>query len=312
MKFKKIIILSIAFFLVIASNSSAYESAEIKRMSVTMADKIIKAKKKTVAVTDFTDLQGNITQLGRFIAEHFSVALAGSGQGIEVIDRTHIKQLLKEHKLAEKGLIDTVTAKELGKIAGVDALITGTLTPFGNTVEMTIKVLDTETAKVIDAGAGSVAETATIKELLKKGINVVSPDAISDPIPEDLPGQQIVNIENIIFSLQGCKRKEQNVDCDLIITSQSKDVKVSVQGWGRGTRMFDDLGHEYGVKRVQVGNKMVDSYNTWIENLFIARIPTKAQIGFEGVALEAKKIALIDLKVWFGGEHHVTFRNVSF
>lgn len=296
------------------NKSSAYESAEIKKMSVTMAEKIIKAKKKTVAVTDFADLQGNITQLGKFIAEHFSVALAGSGQGIDVIDRTHIKQLLKEHKLAEKGLIDTVTAKKLGKIAGVDALVTGTLTPFGNTVEMTIKVLDIETAKVIDAGVGSVAATSAIKELLAKGINEVRSGITRDqPVEKSqVSAQQSVNIENIIFSLQGCKRKEQNVDCNLIITSQSKDVKVSVQGWGRGTRMFDDLGHEYGVKRVQVGNKMVDSYNTWIENLFIARIPTKAQIGFEGVALEARKIALIDLEVWFGGEHHVNFRNISF
>lgn len=93
MKFLWITTLSTVLFVSLVSNSPAYDSPEIKSMSATMADKIIQAKKKTVAVTDFTDLQGNITELGRFIAEHFSVALAGSGKGIDVIDRTHIKQL---------------------------------------------------------------------------------------------------------------------------------------------------------------------------------------------------------------------------
>lgn len=314
MKFLWITTLMTVLFLSLVSNSPAYDSPEIKSMSATMADKIVQAKKKTVAVTDFTDLQGNITELGRFIAEHFSVALAGSGKWIDVIDRTHIKQLLKEHKLSEKGLIDTVTAKELGKIAGVEALIAGTLTPFGNTVEMTIKVLDTETAKVIDAGVGSIAETSAIKDLLARGINEVRSGTTPIQPVEDPPiiGQQVVELENIIFSLQECKKKEQNVDCNLTITSKSKDIEISVQGWTRGTRMFDDLGGEYSSKRLQVGRKIIEGWPEFIDNLFVARVPTKTVLGFEGVSLEAKKIALLELRVCWGSCHIVKFRNIPF
>jgi curli biogenesis system outer membrane secretion channel CsgG len=108
--------------------TTGYEK-EIDNISKTMADKIAAAGKKKVAVVDFTDLQGNVTELGRFIAEEFFTSLLIAKKGFTVIDRTHLNALLKEHKLSAKGLIDPTTAKKLGKIAGPEALITGTLTP---------------------------------------------------------------------------------------------------------------------------------------------------------------------------------------
>ncbi|WP_018248071.1 CsgG/HfaB family protein [Orenia marismortui] len=48
--------------------------------------------------------------------------------GIKVVERTRLNKLIKEQKLGQSGLIDSVTAAELGRILGVDALILGTLT----------------------------------------------------------------------------------------------------------------------------------------------------------------------------------------
>ncbi len=148
---------------------SAYEK-EIKAIATGMAEKIIKTGKKSVAVVDFTDLQGNVTELGRFIAEEFSASLLSAGEGFELIDRTHLQSLLKEHKLSTTGLIDPQTARKLGQIAGVEALITGTITPFGESVRLSAKILDAETAKVIGANTGDIPKTEAIKELLGKSI----------------------------------------------------------------------------------------------------------------------------------------------
>ena len=65
----------------------------------TFAETLAKLGKKSVAVVDFTDLQGNVTELGRYLAEQMSVALALTDQGIEVIDRNHLKAILQENKL---------------------------------------------------------------------------------------------------------------------------------------------------------------------------------------------------------------------
>src|SRR2546425_7415993 len=84
------------------------QEKEVKALASVVADNLVKASKMTVAVVDFTDLQGNVTELGRFLAEEVSVALSGAGKGIEVVDRTHLKTLLQEHKLASSGVIDPV------------------------------------------------------------------------------------------------------------------------------------------------------------------------------------------------------------
>lgn len=151
--------------------SFAYEE-EIKDISANMAKDIADAGKKTIAVADFTDLQGNVTELGRFLAEEFSVALAGAGTRFEVVDRIHLKSIIREHNLSATGMIDPKTARKLGKIAGVQALITGTVTPFGDNVRVTVKILDTETAKIIGASTANIAKTKAIEELLARGIEL--------------------------------------------------------------------------------------------------------------------------------------------
>jgi len=47
----------------------------LKMLATSMADKIAAAGKKNVAVVDFTDLSGNVTELSRFLAEEISVDL---------------------------------------------------------------------------------------------------------------------------------------------------------------------------------------------------------------------------------------------
>jgi TolB-like protein len=140
-----------------------------------LADRIAQAGKKRIAVVDFSDLQGNVTELGRFLAEEVSVALVGAGQGFEVIDRVHLKSILAEHKLALTGIIDPGTARQLGKIAGVDAILTGSITPFGDNIRVSFEVLDTETAMIIAAASGNIARTAAINELLARGIESSQP-----------------------------------------------------------------------------------------------------------------------------------------
>src|SRR5213592_154160 len=146
------------------------DEREIKAFVSMMADNLVKASRKTVAVVDFTDLQGSVTELGRFLAEEVSVALSGTGKGLDVVDRTHLKALLQENKLAASGIIDPVTARKLGQIAGVDVLLTGTVTPFGDSVRCSVKALDTATARIITAFTMEVAKTKAIEELLNRGI----------------------------------------------------------------------------------------------------------------------------------------------
>src|SRR6267142_2693780 len=158
------------------------------------------------------DLQGNVTELGRFLAEELSGALVNDSRGFRVIDRAHLKAILQEHKLAATGLIDPQTARQLGKIASVDTLVTGTITSaFGETVRVLVKALDVETADIIAQSSADIPKTDAIKTLLGQGIatGVPAPGGSNEgtgPQPPTGPKPAIsVEEDDFSFELKSCE-----------------------------------------------------------------------------------------------------------
>ncbi|MBZ5524311.1 MAG: CsgG/HfaB family protein [Acidobacteriia bacterium] len=160
----------ISIFLLAANIASAARGQDMKAISAALANRISASGRKIVAVIDFADLQGNVTELGRFLAEEISVNLVADAKGFEVIERTQLKVILQEHKLGTTGLIAPETAKKLGAIAGADALITGTITPLGDTIRLSVKALDSATAKMIGASTADLPKTKSMQELLNREI----------------------------------------------------------------------------------------------------------------------------------------------
>lgn len=294
-------ILAAIFLLANAHFSVAYEK-EINNLSISMAEKIATSGKKTIAVVDFTDLQGNVTELGRFLAEEFSAALVDTGKGFEVVDRIHLKSILKEHKLSATGLIDPTTARKLGKIAGVDAIVTGTITPFGERVRVSVKVLATDTAKIICASRGNIPKTKAIEELLAKGIET----GIEAAAPGTTPAKpkekryaaiQKVEANNFTFELQECKMSGTNITCKLLITNNDQDRELTVNPhrfigghWRNLSRIFDDSGNIYEATQVQIGNQR----GRKAKLMLISDVPTRLILNFEEVSPQARRISLLE------------------
>lgn len=223
--------ISLVFLLSDSNITMAYEK-EIKSISTVMAENIANSGKKMIAVVDFTDLQGNVTELGRFLAEEFSVALAGSGKGFEVVDRTHLKSIITEHKLSSTGIIDPQTARKLGQIAGVEALITGTITPFGDSVRISVKILDTATAKIIGASTGDVAKTKAIEELLARGIESGQPFSQQPSTSSYMPSatsQKSKKIGDLMITVKRITVSKGQVVVALDFLNQSdKEMKLKI------------------------------------------------------------------------------------
>ena len=125
-----------------------------------------------VAAVDFTDLQGGVTELGRLLAEELSTELTivSGRQGPQVVDRNHLATVLKEHELGASGLIDPETTKQLGQFAGIDIVITGNVLALEDSIRMTVKAIETETATVACASRGEFPKTMVMREMLAMGV----------------------------------------------------------------------------------------------------------------------------------------------
>jgi len=226
---------------------------ELKQASATLSAKISESGKKRVAVVDFTDLQGNVSELGRYLAEELSGALVNDAHGFRVIERAHLKAILQEHKLAATGLIDPETARQLGKIAGVDTLVTGTITSaFGDTVRVMVKALDVSTAEIIGQSTADIPKTEWIQRLLGQGIAPApasNEDAAGRPPTSSSAsgaGRAVVVQENsLLLSLKTCQRSEATLSCAGSLTN-----KAHRRRWvqlGGDSSVVDDLGNRYPV-----------------------------------------------------------------
>lgn len=98
-----------------------------------------------VAVWNFVDIDGNQTDISKLVAEDFSVSLTNAN-GIRVMDRFHLKTLLKEHDLNFEGYIDEKTTMQIGKFSDVKAVVVGTVVIAGDVLRISVSGLETNEA----------------------------------------------------------------------------------------------------------------------------------------------------------------------
>ncbi len=126
-----------------------------------------------------------------------------------VVERSQFKALAKEHELQYSALVDESTAIEIGKIAGADYVVLGSVNAMGSMVFLTARLVDVQQGLVIEAfqvpskqgveglyyALGDLGTQITTT-LSKKGIAAMNPALLptatpvsptSTPAPTSLP-----------------------------------------------------------------------------------------------------------------------------
>ncbi|MCE9552599.1 MAG: hypothetical protein K8T91_04375 [Planctomycetes bacterium] len=134
-------------------------TSEVEEKCGSLCDQITKGyngrrstSKPTIAVVEFSDLSGNVSNLGRLLSEELITRLFATGN-YKVIERLLLNKAIAEHKLQLQGLVDPKSAKELGKILGVDAIVSGTIAEVGNSMRVNARLISTETGEILSVAA---------------------------------------------------------------------------------------------------------------------------------------------------------------
>jgi len=284
--------------------ASAQEK-ELRAITDKLSESLSQTGKKTVAVVDFTDLQGCVTELGRFVAEELSASLAEGGKGLDVVDRTNLRVTLQENKLAATGVIDPATARKLGQLAGVDSLITGTLTPFGDSVRVAVKVLDAATARIITATRGDIARTKAIDELLSRGVAAGCPASASlEPRPPAQGAPPASEVREFKFTVDSCRLGGSSMTCRLTVLNLAGDRSLKIRagrsgmgGFSSPSRFIDGSGVEYVADHLQLAGSAGDQE---AESTMVGGVPTAMLIRFDEVPSNVTSITLLEVSCEVG------------
>ncbi|MBI9085456.1 MAG: hypothetical protein JEZ11_17805 [Desulfobacterales bacterium] len=127
---------------------------------------------------------GKDQKLSFGLEDLFISAMIKTGR-FSVIDRQEMKKLLEELRLSQTGLIDEDQALEAGKMMAADGMIFGSVLERENSVEIYLRVLDTETAEAI-AAADIYGEDVDVERLrsLGRGLDIKLADAL--PVVEGI------------------------------------------------------------------------------------------------------------------------------
>lgn len=120
-----------------------------------------------VAVVEFSDLDGKVSPLGKYLAEELTTRLFRAGK-FEIIERKLLAKMLEEQKLNVSGLIDENTAQKIGMTLGVDAITTGTVSDLNTSIKINARLIAPQTGVVFAVASATVPVDKEIAILLHK------------------------------------------------------------------------------------------------------------------------------------------------
>ena len=249
------------FLIILLANFTCIVHAQtyregIDKLSNNLLQRIKETDKKRIAVYNFNNLKRETSKLGAFLADKLSVSLASSGAELEIIDRSRIDDLIRENKLAIKGYIDPEAAKSLGKLAGIDLLITGVITPIGESFDISVKILDIETATVRGGDDIAISKTTDLEEMNKEIINYPNSNGVStsttSPNRTNPPG--IGGYEVKYDPAPDCEGEKTG---GIVFYNNSSKPLYSIYIQGKSTVYTIPVGGSYFYNKVDVGHRNI-------------------------------------------------------
>ena len=136
--------------LVLASAAAGEASAETFER---VADALIRSARsggvRRIAVMPPSSVDGHPSASGSVLAARLEAKLTLAAD-IEVIERRRLDHLLSEQGLGAKGVVRADPARALGRVAGADAIVTGTYISLREgKLEVHFRLVDAESARIL-------------------------------------------------------------------------------------------------------------------------------------------------------------------
>jgi len=283
-------------------------------LTTQITNSITEDGKKKIAVIEFSDLEGNVTQFGKYLAEELITRLFRTKK-FEVVERQLLNKVLSEQKLGITGLIDDKSAIAIGKILGVDAIVSGTITDFVTDLKVNARIISTETGKVFGVAATNIVKDENVRKLMGI-ISTVKKEEVQKQMEKKEISKEVlkkVESEKFTFELTKCEMPSGGrVTCDFLITNNDDKDRELILYISNKSRIFDDLGNEYRPNQVELADKKGQGNYQSLQSLLISGISTKVSLTFKNVTQEARGISLLEVSFWEqeSGNFKIKFRNI--
>jgi TolB-like protein len=284
----------------------------VTELSQQIAKEMTEYQKATIAVVEFSDLQGNVTDFGRFLAEELITRLFNTKK-FKVIERQLLNKVITEQKLSLMGLVDPSSAKQLGKLLGVDAIASGTISELAQSLRVNARLISTETGEIFAVASTEIFKDESVTRLMSLSKVTKSTESKSENTAVTKSSTlQKVEAKNFAFELREAKMSGTSLTIELTIKNNDQDRELILlrTAWiGGPSRIFDEVGNEYIADNIKIGNKQSGSSHN-VRSLFVSGVPTKVKLIFDKVSPEMNTISLFEIGGESNGKFKAQLRNI--
>jgi curli biogenesis system outer membrane secretion channel CsgG len=220
MTLKKTVFVSLAGIFILGSCAPRTTVQRKQVMSVDVTEKVkseMTGPRRRVGVIDFENKTAyGQRRLGNSASDILVTELVKSGKFV-VVEREKMEKLLEEQKLGATGMLDAATAAKIGKILGLNAIVTGAVSQFGvktggseyllaqskrHTAECTVdvRVIDVETGQILYADSGRGKATSATGSILGLGTSGGYDETLEG---ESLRAAIVQIVDNIMSQVNG-------------------------------------------------------------------------------------------------------------
>ena len=214
----------------------------ISELSQKISNGLTENQKRTIAVVEFADLRGNVTDFGRFVAEELTTRLYETKK-FKVIERQLLNKVITEQKLSLTGMIDQTSAQKLGKLLGVDAIASGTVTDLGKTLRVNARLIDTSTGEIFAVASTEIAKDDSVTTLLGAGATRPTSADTDHPDPNAIATKDIGPLRVVLKSVMPTKadddggQRTNGIRCSFEFTNREAQMPIfaAMHAWPFGT-----------------------------------------------------------------------------
>lgn len=181
----------------------------IDELSKQISAGLTENQKRTIAVVEFGDLEGHVTNFGRFVAEELITRLYQTRK-FTVIERQLLNKVLAEQKLSLTGILDQGSVQKLGRLLGVDAIACGTVTDLGKSLRVNARLIDTSTAVIFAVASTEIVKDDSVKTM---DPSTIGPSNTDSSVPSyagnAIASKEIGSLRVVFKSAMRVKLKDQ-------------------------------------------------------------------------------------------------------
>lgn len=150
---------------------------DLEEIALELVKKVDSKKKSSFAfVALFSDNKDTTTE--NYITDALTEAVFNLNK-VTIVERANLEKILSEQKFQASGLVDDSSAKDIGKIAGVDYVCYGTLKKSNDIFSVNARVVDVQSGEVFAIGRGDVKKDKYITDV-ETAVKVAAEKKIAD------------------------------------------------------------------------------------------------------------------------------------